>query len=352
MIATRLTAVHNPTAYSYPQQRWPPLLSTWIMAIEFACSRCHKTIRVDASAAGKRGKCPQCGEIVTVPSAAERMSPATVTPLSTSGGPTKIPAQGNLSFPCPACGKSVTAPASASGKRGKCPHCQATVVIGGSRPESLSSSSKDLLEPAQSNTATRATHSGGDDPFADLPVLAALPALEAKVLPDGPPLNPLGYAPSPLGALPSKAGELNPYVSASQAEVALATAPLKLLIPAVLLFLVSLVSIGLNLYQAIGIVNHPERARQFFRLETQEQAKAVQLGYVVGGVGVAIVAIVINAGIMLAAIFMIRMRNWNYARIGAIAAIIPCCSLFCLNLPLGVWALIVLHQEDVRRQFN
>ena len=35
--------------------------------IKFACSNCSKTIRVDDKYAGKKGKCPKCGQAVVVP---------------------------------------------------------------------------------------------------------------------------------------------------------------------------------------------------------------------------------------------------------------------------------------------
>jgi hypothetical protein len=319
------------------------------MAIEFSCTRCQKTIRVDPSAAGKRGKCPQCGEIVTVPQAAP--SPAAAPALQPFGGLAKKPAPANLSFPCPNCRKSVSAPAALAGKRGKCPHCQATVVIGGSMPGPAATPEAIGLEPlADSSVAQPAT--GGDDLFADLPALAPLPALEAKVIPEGPPLNPLGLAPGRFGSAAPQPAAVNPYASTIRGEAGPATAPLKLLAPAILLFLVSLVSIGLNIYQAIDIANHPERARQIVQPETQEQARAIQLGFTVGGIGGALLAIVLNACIMLSAVLMIRMRDWSKARMGAIAAIIPCCSPLCLSVPLGIWALVVLHQADVRQQFR
>lgn len=39
------------------------------MPIEFECESCHQKLRVSDSAAGKRGKCKQCGHLNTIPSA-------------------------------------------------------------------------------------------------------------------------------------------------------------------------------------------------------------------------------------------------------------------------------------------
>ncbi len=37
------------------------------MAIDVTCEGCGKTLSVDDSMAGKRGKCPKCGTVLVVP---------------------------------------------------------------------------------------------------------------------------------------------------------------------------------------------------------------------------------------------------------------------------------------------
>ena len=39
------------------------------MALEFRCAGCSKLLRTPDESAGKKAKCPQCGEIVDVPQA-------------------------------------------------------------------------------------------------------------------------------------------------------------------------------------------------------------------------------------------------------------------------------------------
>jgi phage FluMu protein Com len=39
------------------------------MAIEFRCTGCHKLLRSDDDAAGKKAQCPECGVVATVPNA-------------------------------------------------------------------------------------------------------------------------------------------------------------------------------------------------------------------------------------------------------------------------------------------
>lgn len=61
------------------------------MAIEFDCSGCGRTYRVDESLAGKRTKCKICDAILTVP-APKAARPASRPPLQTFGGTAAAPA--------------------------------------------------------------------------------------------------------------------------------------------------------------------------------------------------------------------------------------------------------------------
>ena len=44
--------------------------------IEFACHKCGRSMKVQDAAAGKRGKCKDCGETVTIPQVAVAVKPA------------------------------------------------------------------------------------------------------------------------------------------------------------------------------------------------------------------------------------------------------------------------------------
>src|SRR3954447_22262010 len=46
------------------------------MPISFSCPKCGHSFKVSESQAGKRGKCKQCGTMVTVPAAAPAAAPA------------------------------------------------------------------------------------------------------------------------------------------------------------------------------------------------------------------------------------------------------------------------------------
>lgn len=64
-------------------------------------------------------------------------------------------------------------------------------------------------------------------------------------------------------------------------------------------------------------------------------------------------------GLVLAALVaygawqMLKIRSFGWALTAAILAVIPCTSPCCLlGLPIGIWALIVLYQPEVRAAFG
>lgn len=114
--------------------------------IEFPCSHCGLPVRTPAAAAGKKGKCPNCGAVVKIPEAnrlagpeadrggirtaavtSPRLPSTTQTAESATRQPTGMPA--TVEFACPQCGKPVRTPAAAAGKKGRCPSCNAIFAI-------------------------------------------------------------------------------------------------------------------------------------------------------------------------------------------------------------------------------
>jgi phage FluMu protein Com len=336
------------------------------MAIEFGCPSCQKLVRVADGAAGKKGKCPHCSTIIQIPSAA----PQPAAPALSAPKPAK---PGTVSFPCPGCGKTMSAPAAMAGKKGKCPHCQTVVVIGGSAPQSgfeglaplgegdlmpLDSQQAAWSDPLASPGGGLAPLGGGGDLFASLP---PAPQLAAKPLPAAP--NPLGYTPStnPFGAgvnAPNPYASPNPYAAspyggayggAMAGSYRPTTAPAKLMIPAILMIVVAVITIGWGSISTLNVILTPMPP------PPPELDEAGQAGYKAGyygaGVVAPLIAILVNIGVIAGAIQMIRLKSYDTAKGAAIAAIFPC-SACCLNMPLGIWALIVLNQPDVRRMFQ
>jgi hypothetical protein len=73
-----------------------------------------------------------------------------------------------------------------------------------------------------------------------------------------------------------------------------------------------------------------------------------------GGIGIlfGVIAIACGVVVLLAAMKMKNLQSWVFSVIGAVLAAIPCFSpCCCLGLPVGIWALIVLMNKDVKAAF-
>lgn len=65
-------------------------------------------------------------------------------------------------------------------------------------------------------------------------------------------------------------------------------------------------------------------------------------------VGLALSGLVIYAGLQ-----MRKLQGWGLSMAGAIVAMIPCFGpCWILGLPIGIWAILVLIDEEVKRAFN
>lgn len=65
-----------------------------------------------------------------------------------------------------------------------------------------------------------------------------------------------------------------------------------------------------------------------------------------------IMGLAVNAFVIFGAYQMLKLQRWGIAVGAAILGMIPCISpCCCLLLPIGIWALIVLFDEDVKNAF-
>lgn len=66
-----------------------------------------------------------------------------------------------------------------------------------------------------------------------------------------------------------------------------------------------------------------------------------------------IIGMIIAALIIFAGIRMLKIQNRGFAIAASILAMIPCISPCCIiGLPVGIWALVVLNDNDVKMAFN
>jgi hypothetical protein len=132
-------------------------------------------------------------------------------------------------------------------------------------------------------------------------------------------------------------------------------------IPAVCL----IVSAGLNVLLAVwGIVKvlfFPDNADQILAqmpVIDDPQAKkliASMVHWMTGPAAVAsdALALVLSLVVLAGAIRMLALRNYEFAFVAAVLAMIPCLTPCCLlGLPFGIWALVVLRKPGVKDGFN
>jgi hypothetical protein len=131
------------------------------MAISFSC-KCGKQLRTTDENAGKKVKCPVCGQVLTIPSVRTPMPPARPAP-----GPTKPAAPEMIHFSCD-CGKQIQARAEYAGRRTKCPECgEAMVIPGGPASEAIQATKTHPRASAIQATARRGLRSTAEDEAED-----------------------------------------------------------------------------------------------------------------------------------------------------------------------------------------
>ena len=80
-------------------------------------------------------------------------------------------------------------------------------------------------------------------------------------------------------------------------------------------------------------------------------AVANMMGGTLGVIG-SIMGILIGGLIFFGAMKMRQLNSWGLALAASILAMIPCLSpCCCLGLPIGIWALIVLFDNNVKASF-
>jgi hypothetical protein len=71
------------------------------------------------------------------------------------------------------------------------------------------------------------------------------------------------------------------------------------------------------------------------------------------GTFAAVVGLAMAGFIAYAAVKMQRLQSYNMALVASILAMIPCISPCCiLGIPIGIWALVVLFENDVKSAFR
>lgn len=74
-----------------------------------------------------------------------------------------------------------------------------------------------------------------------------------------------------------------------------------------------------------------------------------------GGMGIVfgLIGIAIGVVIIMGALKMRALENYNFAMAATVLAMVPCISPCCfIGLPVGIWALIILMKPEVKSAFR
>ncbi len=123
-----------------------------------------------------------------------------------------------------------------------------------------------------------------------------------------------------------------------------------LIVTAVIGIVLCVLSVLMNL---LGVGMAGAQAQQLPEGVDAEQFQAFQMFS--GGLGIvtALIGIVVGVVIFMGAQKMKRLESHGFAMTASILAMIPCLSPCCIiGLPIGIWALVVLMNDEVKSAFR
>jgi len=126
------------------------------MSITIRCPGCNKKYVADDSAAGRKLKCKQCGEVFPLPEAAEATVPAAEWAPAGDGAEPRVA----IRFLCNGCGKSYSTPQHLAGKRIPCKKCGQVITI----PGGTTTAVKETAKGGSRSAAKPALRLGDDGP--------------------------------------------------------------------------------------------------------------------------------------------------------------------------------------------
>jgi hypothetical protein len=155
----------------------------------------------------------------------------------------------------------------------------------------------------------------------------------------------------------SYGGPTNPYQSPQSAgqvfgESPQAAAAARVKVPAIaLLVLAPIHMIGMLIDLGVRIYNAQANNMPFV-VEGPGAAEGMMVGMVIGGV-VDVAAVLCQFLVAYGALQMLNLKSRQMAVTACILSCIPCISGCCLlGIPFGIWGLVVLNDEAVKRSFE
>ena len=158
----------------------------------------------------------------------------------------------------------------------------------------------------------------------------------------------------------------NPFESpnAMESHVDTGAAAAKVSVPAILLIVAGILNTMLAVFSVgssmLGMANAQNQAQQMEELEAQfgdspafEFLKGMQ-EFGNSPISLALNVVGVLAGIVtiVGGVKMKSLNSWGLALTAAIITLVPVFSCCCWGLPIGIWALIVLLNSDVKAAFS
>lgn len=187
--------------------------------------------------------------------------------------------------------------------------------------------------------------SGPVPPPPEVPPAPPVYPTQASYPPPGPAAPPSYAPPPPSYAPPPPEYGANQYAAAGAGGDKAKAPAIALLAVAIIGILVQIGAIIMNLLgMTAGMME-----------EYQYEMGNDMSPMLSGGIGIvgAIIGIIVGAVILFGAMKMKNCQSWTFSLIASILAMIPCLSpCCCLGLPVGIWALIVLMDKNVKAAFS
>lgn len=305
------------------------------MPIEIKCSSCEKRLRVPDNAAGKRVRCPQCKSVISVPGP----SGSAVTGGSAVGGQAKYHLKtedGQTFGPVP---KSELDEWFAEGRITA--ECQ--ILRDGAQQWQWAS---DLYPQLDGDEATSPDPSATPGPSGSSP--SGFPQV-GETSPSGSggaSDNPFAFAAQDASPTSRIGGTARSGGGKSYGKDPAILNKVKL--PAIFLMVVA----GLDI--AILLISLGMRMLGVGMMGVAGGDADVMVAMASGVVGIIynIFVIGINGFILYAAMEMQKLRSWGLSLTAAILAVVPCFACCLFGIPVGIWAIVVLANADVKAAFR
>ncbi len=219
-----------------------------------------------------------------------------------------------IEFRCTECQKLLRTGDDTAGKQAKCPECGGLMTV-----PSVSETPREIPSPPPETP---------DSPFS-----ATGPEPSAAGDAENPYQSPTQYGPAEQ--MPFGASEA--YASSRVAGPAIA-----LIVTGALGIAILLVNFA-SLFLQVGIMGGGRGGMQPFPMMMPAGIMSVQY----------VVSFILGIVVILGAIKMKNLQSYGFAMTASIIAMIPCISPCCLlGLPFGIWALVVLCDDQVKAAFR